>query len=97
MKILQRFSKNTYILVMTEFVAGFHTEKSKYFCLDLHYVHKEETGQRHTFKNARKKFYPQMKILQRFSKTRVLVMAVFVPDFHIENRQLLFLRSTLCS
>ena len=82
---------------MAVLVSGSHIEKSKYFCLDLQYVHKVEMGQRHTFKNALKFFYPQMKILQRFSKTRVLVMAVFVPDFHIENRELLFLRSTLCS
>ena len=48
----------------------FILKKGNYFYLDLHHVHKMETGQRHTFKNAycKKCFYPQTKILQRFSK-----------------------------
>ena len=66
-----------------------------YFCLDLHYVHKIQMGQRHTEKRSKNLFHPQMKFYNDFQKS-VLVMAVFVPGFHIENRQLPFVRYTLC-
>ena len=46
-------------------------KKGNYFCSDLHYVHKIQTGQRHTEKHSNNLFHPQLKfykILQRFSK-----------------------------
>ena len=45
------------------------SKNGNYFCLDLHYVHKVEMGQRHTEKYSKNLLYPQMRIVQRFSKS----------------------------
>ena len=88
--------QKTRVWVLTEFVAGFHIEKRKYFCLDLHYVHKVKTGQRHTQKRSKICFTRKWKFYNDFQKTSVWVMAVFVSDFIIEKRLPPLLRSTLC-
>ena len=58
------FKKHVYESWRCSFKA-FILKKVKYLWLDLHYVHKEEMGQRHTWKRSKNLFYPQMKILQQ--------------------------------
>ena len=89
-KILQRFSKNTYMSHGCVSSRLSYWKKGNYFCLDLHYVHNVETGQRHTQKRSKNLFYLQMKILQRFSKNtymrRMIVDKVKnFSDFKLQN------------
>ena len=59
------FKKHVYESWRCSFKA-FILKKGKYLWLDLHYVHKVELGQRHTWKRSKNLFYPQMKILQQW-------------------------------
>ena len=70
---------------MTEFVAGFHIEKRKYFCWDLLYVSIKCRRTAPYLKQSKNLFYPQIKILQRFSKNTCMSHGVFVSGFYIEK------------
>ena len=64
MKFYNDFQKS--VLVMAMFVPEFHAEKGNYFCLDLHYVHKVETGQRHDQKHSKDCFTRNWKFDNNF-------------------------------
>ena len=80
---------------MAVFVPGFHIEKRQLLLCRSTVSLYGEDGTAHTEKRSKNLFHPQMKFYNDFQKS-VLVMAVFVPGFHIENRQLPFVRYTLC-